>query len=171
MSGSSTLRSLALAGAMMATTTGAQQPAATPRHEILVGVQLGTLLPYGLEVSYLQRTIDSLPLFAADLRLEPSHYWRSYSVGASYHIQRKGLFLGARLRRLWLHNPSSRGYDPYFDDQIGVSPEIGWRWFPARFSRVMLTASGGATFVPTPRLDLPVVYNLNVGVAWRLRRW
>ena len=136
---------------------------------LFIGAETGSLLPAAVEGSYVRLAHDGRRRWVADLRVEPSNYWQSYSLGAAWHVGDRALFVGGRLRELLLHSPWSRGYDPAVDNHLGLSAETGFRWLPVFADRrLLITVSAGATHVTGSSVALPMIYNLNAGLGWRV---
>ncbi len=152
-------------GALRSHECSAQEPA----RSIFVGAEVGSLLPAGVDGSYLRRSHDGRTEWGAELRAEPSSYLQSYSAAVSYYPFRGHWLVGLRGRRMQLHPSWSRGYDPAVDNQWAGSLETGLRWFP--FSgRGTIDVSVGATYVSHRSVDLPMLFNVNVGGGWRVWR-
>ena len=166
-----TIAALALTGLFASAWPAPVVGQAKTNSAVFAGIEAGSLLPVGLEGSYVRFASSGRSHWAVDLRLEPSSYWQSYSLGGSWHVRDRALFVGGRLRRLFLHSPSSRGYDAEVDDHLALSAEVGFRWLPG-FSnrRLLITTSAGATHVTGNTVALPLLYNLNLGVGWRVLR-
>lgn len=137
------------------------------RHLIFAGIELGSLFPVAVESVYMKmRGRD--PLWSVDVRLEPSAYLNSISVAGAYHPFESAFFVGARLRQLFLHSPFGRGYDGETDSARGVGIESGFRWRLGATDSVLLSVSLGATKALSSVVDLPVMVNVNAGVAIRI---
>ncbi|MBI3555866.1 MAG: hypothetical protein HY074_06360 [Deltaproteobacteria bacterium] len=129
-------------------------------------MQLGLLMPFGV-TGTMMFTKNDHPEWDVDLTWEPSNYLQSYSVGGAYHPFKGAFFVGARIREMQLHAPWSRGYDPHFDNQLGIGPEIGFRGWFDKGQRWLGSVSVGAIYIPSDNTLLPVLYTLNVGLAYR----
>ena len=137
---------------------------------VFAGAEAGSLLPVAVEGTYLRYGPDGRRRWAVDIRLEPSDYWQSYSIASAWHVRGWPLFVGGRLRQVLLHSPWSRGYDPAVDRNVGLSAEAGFRWVPGFAKRrLLITTSVGATHVSGSSIALPMLYNINAGLGWRIR--
>jgi hypothetical protein len=134
------------------------------RYMIYVGAHLGALFPFGVD-AIASLSSDERPLWDLDASWEPSGYQQSYSLGAAYHPFRNALFIGARIREMQMHAPWSRGYDSRVDNEWGGGLEAGVRgrlWG----SRFLGSFSLGAFYVTNEVSSLPVMFTLNVGLAY-----
>lgn len=136
-----------------------------PSRRVFVGAELGSLLPAGVDVDYVTASPSGRNNWGAELRLEPSSYLQSYSVAGSWYPRGGRWLVGLRGRRMQLHPSWSRGYDPVVDNQWAASLETGWRWLPFE-GRGTVVLSAGATAVSHRTVDLPMLFNVNLGVGW-----
>jgi hypothetical protein len=160
---------LAALAALAPAVASAAEPAPAPAPElrIAVGGQLGVVFPVGLDGLVLLDRGDR-HLFDVDVSWQPSAYWQSYAVGGAWHPFGGALFVGGRLRWLQLHPPWSRGYDADLDDQLGLGLEVGLRgWLDGR-RRFLGTVTLGALAVPSDDTELPILYTVSVGLAYRV---
>jgi hypothetical protein len=131
-----------------------------------VGTQLALFMPFSVTGTW-AFSRKGEPWVDADLNVEMSHMLQFYSAGGAYHPLGWHFFAGGRAGLLQLHEPWSRGFDPEFDNQIGIEPELGFRgWLFKR--RLMYSVSTGALWVPSSNTDLPLLYRIKVGVAYRV---
>jgi hypothetical protein len=145
-------------------------PAKHPlRYMVFVGVHAGPLLlPFGMDGIAMVST-DGRPRWDIDASWEPSGYRQSYSVGGAFHPFHGAFFVGARIREMQMHAPWSDGYNARFDNEWGGGLETGFRGrlFNAHGdSRILGSFSVGAFYVTNAVSDLPVMYTLNVGLAY-----